>query len=220
MSKPKFPLTTASLSLILKELKAIFKITNIIIQVLLITFYGWMIYQHINNYALLACFSLLTLVSLIAFTLELILESSIDKEEETVNKRKIRKASKRQRRLIFGITKYVARITILVFVIIEIVKYGGSDLKIIATILSAVLIIVNVLVDVITYLVQRYILMIRLGFYTDMQTGGIVHGLIRRFTKDIIDYDEGLGELTESEKEIILSLEKEAARKELEKDKD
>ena len=213
MAKGRFPLTAAAVSSILKDIKRVAKITNIVVQVLLISFYGLMIYQSIDNLVRLIAYSVLAAISLTAFILELVFEAQID-EEETINERKTRKINKRSRKLIYKYIKYASRVTIVVMAVVNLIRFGGSDLTIIATIFSAFLIVLNVAVDVITSLTLKYVAMIRIGFMTDMEEGGVVKGIVKKFTKNIIDYDEGLGELTEPEIKILEQLQKEAKDKE------
>lgn len=197
--------TTSALSLVIKELKLIFKVTNIVVQVLLLGFYGLIIYANIDRPVLMPLYCVLAGISLIAFIIELVLSGKKD-ENEDAKKKKARKLNRKTRKIFFGILKYITRITILVIVIINLAQHGGTDLDIVTTCLSAVLIIANIIVDILVTLVERYIAILRIGFMSDMQGNGIVPSLVRKFTKDFIDYNDALGDLTDNEKKMLKNI--------------
>ena len=208
--------TTSALSLIVKELKLIFKVTNIIVQVLLLGYYGLTIYANIDRPILMPLYCVLAGVSLIAFVVELVLSNKKD-ENEDAQKKKARKLNRKARKIFFGILKYITRITILVIVVVNLSQHGGTDLDIITTCLSAILIIANIIVDILVTLVERYITIIRIGFMSDMQGNGIVPSLVRKFTKDFIDYNNALGDLTDNEKKMLNNIHTEVENRQVNK---
>lgn len=127
----------------LDEIKKIWFISLIILQVIFIAFYSFSIYTNIDRLIFLITYSILFGLSIISFILFLVNHKK---------RKKLNKVYKKAKNYL----KYVVNATMLVVNIIEMVKYGASDFNKILLIVSGISLIIQLILEGITSFAERY----------------------------------------------------------------
>ena len=167
--------TIASINIVRKEVTAILRVVNIVVQVFVLPYYVYLIYKNWTDPFYIVVYGLLLFVSVLAFILELILNRKLRNKDEELAKKKMAKGV-RINSLVFKGLKYAVRLLILGIAAFQIVtKDDLTALYVVTTVLSAIMIIGQILLDVFVSLCLRYFEFIRLGFEADMRESPILN---------------------------------------------
>ncbi len=131
--------TRALLSKIVKDVKKLIFLFGIITNVVFLIFYGFRIYDNLNHTAFLIAYSIIFLISLIGFILHL----------AKLKKREVSKA------LRWG--KFLFKGVVLAISTYEIVAFNGNLFDVIMLITSASLWSFLIILEIISFVIQRYI---------------------------------------------------------------
>lgn len=129
--------------------------TNIIVQSIFFVFYGFSIYESIHNIPFLILYSILLVISIITYISFLV-----------VNIKKLDKPKKFNRAL--RIFKYFTNGTMLILNVIDMVKFGASDLNKILLALSGISIFAQIIVEFARAYVERYTEYMIMAFEQDL----------------------------------------------------
>ena len=129
--------------------------TNIIVQSIFFVFYGFSIYESIQNIPFLILYSILLLISIITYITFLV-----------VNIKKLNKPKNFNRAL--RIFKYFANGTMLILNVIDMIKFGASDLNKILLALSGISIFAQIIVEFARAYVERYTDLIKIALEEDL----------------------------------------------------
>ncbi len=144
------------LSSMLDDIKRAWFITLCIMQSVFIVFYGYSIYSNLNKMIFLVSYSVLTLLSLVTFIVFLVSHHKQKKQNKEFVRTK-------------NFLKYIVNATMLVFNIVELVKFGIDDFAKILLILSGVLLFAQVAMECIKIFAERYIRDFRYAFEKDFE---------------------------------------------------
>jgi hypothetical protein len=173
---PKDPISTrytrAAISQIKDEINGISRLATLIVQLLTMGYYGAMIYMNYQDLFRVIVYSISLVVTLVAYIVSLVLT---DDKKAPKDKRRAKTKIRRRAKLVFKIINYVARTAAVTYAFYVLSRYGGSELALILTVLSAVLILINLLIDFIIYLGGRYGDYLSVAVEADIASSGIVN---------------------------------------------
>lgn len=134
--------TRAVLSSFLEDVKRIAFITACIVQGVFIVFYAYSIFNNLDKLVFLIIYLILFVLSVVWFTIWLI------KRKQKKRIKKIRKAKE--------YLKWIANTTMLVVRIVEIVQFDADFLSKVLLILSAIMLLLQVIIEFVKNFIDRY----------------------------------------------------------------
>jgi len=146
----------AVLSDMLDDIKKILFYTIIVVQSIFVIFYGYSIYNNLQNIIFLITYSVLFVLS-ITFFINSIVKHNSDKSLNKNGKR------------FLNICKYLVNGTMLVVNVIELVKYGATDISKILLIVSAISLFVQVAIELIKVFMEKHFKRLKLALELDFK---------------------------------------------------
>ena len=178
--------TQAAYSKIKKELSTLKTVINYIVQALFLAYYVYLLVTKIGSIVHIVLYSVLLAVLVISFILELCMK---DKQEDTIKEKKIRKQNKKIIKFVIKIVKYLAKIGTIVVAIIDIWLNGGTDLGLILVAVSIIMVLMNILVDGIVYLAEKYFSMLYLAVQLDIDNSEAIQ-VVNNIIKEVKGEEE------------------------------
>ncbi|MCQ3035931.1 MAG: hypothetical protein MJ248_06960 [Bacilli bacterium] len=183
--------TYLAYKMILKELSILKKVLNYIIQTFFFGYYVYLIVTHLDSPVRLALYSVLLVVLIVSFIIDLCVR---DKENDTRKAKKTRKENKKKIRFGMSIVKYLVKVATIVLTIIDLIVYGVSDLALILLAVSIVMLIASVASDVAIYLVEKYASMMYLAVKLDIESSEAI-----KMVSDIVKETKGQESISDEE---------------------
>lgn len=140
---------------LIADIEKIFYWTNIVVQSIFFGYYGYSIYSNIHNLAFLIIYSLLLIFSTMGFVYYLRNYQNKDK----ANFKAIRKT--------FRISRYAINGSMLVLNMIEIIRYGGSQLTYTLIAFSTTSLFIQIIVEFVRNFSDSYIDLFRIAIEKD-----------------------------------------------------
>ena len=138
-----FSRTRAVADKLLRDIRSTVFWVSLIVQVVFLAYYGWSIYSNIKNLPFLIIYSVLALISVVAFINFLVTHKHKEKKNRVFNR-------------ILRITKYIANGVMLAVNVYEMIKYSGSDIEIILLAISAIFWLANIILEIVRIAVEKY----------------------------------------------------------------
>ena len=183
--------TYLAYKMVLKELSILKKVLNYIIQTFFLGYYVYLIVTHLDSPVRLALYSVLLVVLIVSFIIDLCVR---DKENDTRKAKKLRKENKKKIRFGMSIVKYLVKVATIVLTIVDLIVYGVSDLALILLAVSIVMLIASVASDVAIYLVEKYASMMYLAVKLDIESSEAI-----KMVSDIVKETKGQESISDEE---------------------
>lgn len=164
-----FDYTLATFIRLKNDLSKLLNIILVITQILFFGFYAYQIIVNLKNLVLLIIYSSLALLSFIYFVYFLF---HIKGYSERVKKIK----SKRFRRL-YRLSKHLIKTIAISFAIYQLIKFDTSQIMILLTAFSSILLLVNIVAEIIIVYIDKSIDRMIIAFYMD-RDGNMINKLI------------------------------------------
>lgn len=200
-----FSHSLAALKFIKNELNSIKKVINVIVQIVFLIYCLHLIFSNFNSLAYIIIYSLILIFTILTFIIEPFYKTEIyDNKALKRLKRKERKAIT----LSLKSLKYLCKMAAIIVAIVEISLQGATDLSIISTIVSGVILILQIIFDSIAMLATRYANMLQLAVEEDIRTSKTIQFVLKFNHKDYLDeLKEDRKSYTEEELELLHKLE-------------
>lgn len=150
-----FHRTLAVTNKLIKDIEKMLYWTTIVVQIIFFAYYGYSIYTNLSNIILLITYSLLLLLSTIAFIYYLVNYSDKAKNHVKIIKKR------------FRIFKYAINGSMLLLNLIELLRYGGSELAYMLIVLTALSLVIQIIVEFIRIFASEYISLFTIAFDKD-----------------------------------------------------
>lgn len=204
--------TLAAISIIQRQLKKTIKIVDIVIQISFILYYGFLIFSNIDHIGYLVLYSIMTAISITVFILSFVLSKKKENENHIETER--RKSRNKLIKNIFKYIKYAIKLTVIIIAFYEIATVDNSSTKIILTVISIILLIIQIILDFAVMLLLRWIDYLKIAIKEDIESSSILKlggpsKLFHNFTSKMADKMEGVEKYTEKEKNILSDIEEE-----------
>ena len=197
--------TLSAVRIIKRELAKIKKILNIVVQVLFLAYFLYLIFSNLNSLSYVIIYSLILSVSLASILIEPVYKIDTNDEKSVIRSKK---KQKRIALLFLKSMKYICKLVAILIAVYEISSHGSSDLSILATIGSGILLLIQVFVDSIVLLVNRYVDLLQLALEEDVRSSKLIQFVLNFNHKDYVnELKEDQKTYTEEEKRIIYLLE-------------
>lgn len=162
--------TTAAIRLIQKQLADILFYVNLTVQFLFVGYYCYLLYTNIQKPHFIILYSILIGVSLATFITEMTLRKrQNDNQDQSKIKAKRRKFS----RVLLKTMKYLTKVAIIILAIVDIIKNGSTQMKVILAVLSILILIGQLIVGVVIRLINQYISLVTLAVEEDMRNSSL-----------------------------------------------
>lgn len=200
-----FSHSLAALKFIKNELNSIKKVINVIVQIVFLIYCLYLIFSNFNSLAYIIIYSFILIFTILTFIIEPFYKTEIyDNKALKRLKRKERKAIT----LSLKSLKYLCKMAAIIVAIVEISLQGATDLSIISTIVSGVILILQIVFDSIAMLATRYANMLQLAVEEDIRTSKTIQFVLKFNHKDYLEeLKEDRKSYTEEELELLHKLE-------------
>lgn len=200
-----FSHSLAALKFIKNELNSIKKVINVIVQIVFLIYCLYLIFSNFNSLAYIIIYSFILIFTILTFIIEPFYKTEIyDNKALKRLKRKERKAIT----LSLKSLKYLCKMAAIIVAIVEISLQGATDLSIISTIVSGVILILQIIFDSIAMLATRYANMLQLAVEEDIRTSKTIQFVLKFNHKDYLEeLKEDRKSYTEEELELLHKLE-------------
>lgn len=185
----------SSIAKIKRDIKKVALIFDILVQVIFLIFYGYQVFKHLNALPYLIIYSILLVVSLAYFVIHCILISKQSKASKKIDKKVIKP--------IFKLIKVLLQLAGLVVSLIEAVTTTLPGLTIFFTAMSAVMLIINFLVYICVWYINKTIDRLIVSFKMDREKNTILKTLTKDNGPDAED-----APISEEEMKIRAEIEK------------
>ncbi len=216
-----FSHSLSAFKLIKGELNKLKKILNVVVQLVFVAYCLYLIFSNLDSLAYIIIYSLIFVLTIFTFIIEPVYKIDID------DNKAIKRLKRKERKVVLLFIKslkYICKMSSIVVAIIEIALQGATDLSIIATIVSGIILIVQIIFDVIVLLVNRYMNILQLAIEEDIRSSKKLQFFLKFSHKDYLDeLNEDRETYTEDELAILEKLanidkvQEEERRKKLEK---
>lgn len=197
--------TLSAVRIIKRELSKIKKILNIVVQSIFLVYFLYLIFSNLDSLSYVIIYSIILSVSLASILIEPVYKIDTNDEKSVI------RSKKKQRRIALMCLKsmkYVCKLVAILIAIYEIVTHGATDLSILATIGSGILLLIQVIFDSIVLLVNRYVDLLQLALEEDIRSSKLIQFALNFNHKDFVnELKEDEKTYTEEEKRIIYMLE-------------
>lgn len=211
MANP-FKHSTAAIKIIKNDLSKIKTIINYVVNIIFVAYCLYFIFSNLDSAPYIIVYSFILCITVATFLLEPKFKSK-DEDE-----RKLKRLKKKQRRIVFFFLKsfkYICKAAALIIAVFEISTAPTSDLAIIATILSGIVLILQIIYDFVILLVNRYLDILQIAIEEDLRSSKTLQFFVRFANKDIIkELKEDRKTYTDDELRILEELENEGKGKE------
>ena len=175
MDKDKNPFkhTLGSISFIKNEVLRIAKVTSIIVQVITALFYAYMAVVNYQSWVYETAYALLFIASVILFILSLVYQKKDEDEAETTSKRK---QTIRRIKFILKALNYVVRLFLIGIAVFAIITDANtSNAFLLATIVSGTLFFIGLIMEIIGFLVLRYVDYLTFAINRDIEESAVLN---------------------------------------------
>lgn len=205
MANP-FKHSISAVKIIKNDLSRIKKIINYAVNIVFVSYCLYLIFSNLDSIPYIVIYSLILAITIATFFIEPKLKSKEDDE------RKTKRLKKKQRifvMLILRSLKYVCKAIAIVIAVYEIATSASvSDLSIIATIVSGIILLLQIIYDFVVLLVERYLDILQIAIEEDIRSSKTLQFVIRFANKDYVDLlKEDKKTYTENELKILETLE-------------
>lgn len=170
-----------------KDIDIIQKIVDFIVQIIFLGLYSYSIYKNINNVLLLIIYSVLLVVSIAYFIFYIITLNNTSRIFKKKIKYKVKKSVKYIKLMISATTLGIA--------VYEIINFEVSDFTKILTITSAISFGVQILIELVTMFVNKYIDLFTESIKMDYEDSDLIKNSVKAITKAKDIKDNPIGEL-------------------------
>lgn len=200
-----FKHSVSAIKIIKNDLLKIKKIINIVVQIVFFAYCLYLIFSNLDSIPYIITYSLILLISIVS----IIIEPRFRTKEG--DDRKEKRLKKKQRRIVGIIlrgSKYLCKLVAIIVAIIEISTSAASDLSILATIGSSVLLLIQIIYDFVVLLVNKYIDILQIAIEEDIRSSKMLQFALgfanKKYVKDIKEDEKTY---TEDERKILELLE-------------
>ncbi len=194
-----------ALKYIKNELNTLKKILNIVVQIVFFIYCAYLVFSNLDSLAYIIIYSLIFVSTLLTFIIEPVYKVDIS------DSKAIKRLKRKERKfalLFIKSLKYLCKMASIIVAIIEIALQGATDLSIIATIVSGIILIVQIIFDVIVVLVTRYTNILQLAIEEDIRSSKTIQFFLKFNHKEYLDeLNEDKKTYTEDELAILSKLE-------------
>ncbi len=195
----------AALKFIKNELNSIKKIINIIVQIVFFVYCLYLIFSNFDSLAYIIIYSFILVFTILTFIIEPFYKSDI------YDNKAIKRLKRKEGKIVvisLKSLKYLCKMAAIIVAIIEIALVGATDLSIISTILSGVILIVQIIFDSIVMLATRYADMLQLAIEEDIRSSKTIQFVLKFNHKDYLnELKEDRKSYTKDELELLHKLE-------------
>lgn len=217
MANP-FKHSISAIKIVKADLSRIKNIINWIVNIVFVGYCVYWIVANLDSIPYIVIYSLILSLTVASFFIEPKLKPKEDDE------RKTKRLKKRQRILVLSILrslKYVFKASAIGVAIYEICTTNSSDMAIIATIASGLVLLLQVIYDFAALLANKYFDMLQIAIEEDIRTSRTLRFVLRMTDKNLLkELKEDKKTYTESELKILEELENEGKPKESQMDKE
>ena len=200
-----FSHSLAALKFIKNELNSIKKVINIIVQIVFFLYCLYLIFSNFDSLAYIIIYSLILIFTILTFIIEPFYKSDIYESKA------IKRLKRKERKIIVLLLKslkYLCKMAALIVAIVEISLQGATDLSIISTIVSGIILILQIIFDSIAMLATRYTNMLQLAVEEDIRTSKTIQFVLKFNHKDYLnELNEDRKSYTEDELDLLHKLE-------------
>ena len=171
-----FSHSLAALKFIKNELNSIKKVINIIVQIVFFLYCLYLIFSNFDSLAYIIIYSLILIFTILTFIIEPFYKSDIYESKA------IKRLKRKERKIIVLLLKslkYLCKMAALIVAIVEISLQGATDLSIISTIVSGIILILQIIFDSIAMLATRYANMLQLAVEEDIRTSKTIQFVLK-----------------------------------------
>lgn len=155
--------TQAAFNKIILDFKRVRKIANILLPLIMITYYIYAIVKNTTELPTLIINIVMLILLLLSYIADRIFDS-LDKSKKKRNKQKKKIFSRFIKYL-----KHLIKFFAIMFAIYEVITETSSTIEIILTIFSVIALLVQILIDVSTLIIEYYINLVKQGIYMDYE---------------------------------------------------
>ncbi len=151
--------TIASFDIVFSDIKRILRISRLLISIIMIAFYTYSVFSSLSTPHLLVINSIMLGLLIISFLVDRIFEN-IEKKNK-----KVKKVISRT----LTYFKHLVKLVATSFAIYELVSFDLSILQTIATLFTTICVIIQITMDIIILIFERYIRIIKKGMELDKE---------------------------------------------------
>ncbi len=155
----KFDKTLSAFDIILSDFKKVRKTANVIVPIVMIAYYIYSLVTHLDDTRLLVTNSIFLGLLTMDFVVVCIF----------VGMKKANNQIKKQIRRPIGYLKRLIKLSAAGFAIYEIVAVEQTTIETIFALVAIAIVVIQVIIDVVTLVVERYIKLVKDGFNQDME---------------------------------------------------
>lgn len=211
MANP-FKHSLSAIKIIKNDLMRIKKIFNYVVQVLFMAYFLYLIFTNLDSLPYIIIYSLILALSIAAFFIEPFFKNKEDDERQT---KRLKKKQRRIYTFILHSSKYILKLAAIGVAIYEIATTNASEIYVIATIASGIILIMQVAYDFIVLLANRYMDIFQLAIEEDIRSSKTLQFALHvSHHKDLVkELREDKKTYTDDELKILELLENEGEEK-------
>lgn len=152
-----FPRTIGVTNKLMEDIESFLFKTTIVVQIIFFAYYGYSICTNLDNLTLLVVFSLLLLLSTISFTYYL----------KNYHKKSVTKVKKVKKS--FRIFKYLINGSMIIINLLEIIKYGGTDVAYLLIGFSTLSLLIQIIVEFLRVFTSYYLDLYKIALEKDTE---------------------------------------------------
>lgn len=197
--------TLSAIRIIKRELSKIKKVLNIGVQIAFVLYCLYLIFSNFDSLPYIIIYSFVLVLSLVTTMIEPFYK--IDENDQ----KNVKRQKKKHKRVVFIFIKslkYLFKLVAISIAIYEIATKGATDLSILATIGSGVLLLIQVIYDSITMLVNRYMDLLQIAVEEDIRGSKMMQFVLNFNHKDYVqELKDDEKTYTDEEKKLLWLLE-------------
>ena len=178
---------------------------SIVSMILFSLYYPYLIYQNYQSIPHIVAYIILFVCAIVSFSVEMVF-----KDKKHNSRRDERLADERRTKIAIGtkILKYLAKTVTVIMALLSTIKAPGSNLSIVSAVLSGAMLCVQVLFEVVSACVKRYVEYFEIAFEMDVENSMIFdmynrkERKVQKLEKELYDIDHTEDYETEQQRKM------------------